>query len=125
MNEVDGLLRPLLLNAFPWLHLESWFYAESYWWTFFGLLGNGIFASRFIIQWIISEKKKQVVIPPIFWHLSFWGSIILLIYFIRLDKLPPILGTCFLPILYGRNLILLYRKKSHKSEDESSDVLIP
>jgi lipid-A-disaccharide synthase-like uncharacterized protein len=113
MSEIDGLLRPLLLKLLPWLHLDAWFYAESYLWTAFGLVGNGIFASRFVIQWMISEKHKQVVVPPIFWHLSFWGSLILFIYFLRLDKLPPILGTCFLPFLYGRNLVLMYRQK-HK-----------
>lgn len=112
MNETDGLLRPFLIDLLPWLHLGDWFYAESYLWTIFGIAGNAIFAARFVIQWIISEKRQQVVIPPIFWHLSFWGSLIIFIYFLRLDKLPPILGSCFLPILYGRNLVLLYRRPS-------------
>jgi len=34
-----------------------------------------------------------------------------LIYFIHIDKAPTILGNCFLPFLYGRNLYLLYRHK--------------
>lgn len=103
MNGSDGLLAPVLASPFPWL------YAESTWWTVVGLLGNGIFSSRFIIQWLSSEKKKALHVPPIFWHLSFWGSVLSLVYALHIDKLPIILSFAFLPFLYGRNLALLKR----------------
>ena len=35
-----------------------------------GFVGQGLFASRFIVQWIYSEKKGQSSIPLIFWYLS-------------------------------------------------------
>ena len=41
--------------------------------TFFliiGFLGQGLFASRFIVQWVYSEKKGVSTIPIIFWYLS-------------------------------------------------------
>ena len=100
----EGLLRPYLGDTFPF------FYVESHAWTAVGLLGAAIFGSRFIIQWLRSEKEKKLVVPPLFWYLSFWGSTINLIYALHIDKLPIILGSCFLPVLYGRNLVLL--KKS-------------
>ncbi len=103
MSDSSGLLQPFLGGALPWL------YTDSYLWTLFGLLGNAIFSSRFVIQWLYSEKKKAVVVPPIFWHLSFWGSAIAVIYSLHLDKLPVILSFCFLPFLYFRNLLLLRR----------------
>ena len=98
-----------------WLgaHLP-WLYAESVAWTAFGLAGNAIFSSRFIVQWWASEKKKRVVVPGIFWHLSFWGSLISLFYAFHVDKLPIILSTLFLPFLYGRNLSLLRRHRVSK-----------
>ncbi|MEZ5314519.1 MAG: lipid-A-disaccharide synthase N-terminal domain-containing protein [Thermoanaerobaculia bacterium] len=99
----DGLLAPFLSGVAPWL------YADSAWWTAIGLLGNGIFSSRFIIQWLASEKRKAVHVPPLFWHLSFWGSVLSLLYAIHIDKLPIILSFAFLPFLYGRNLALLRR----------------
>ena len=88
----------------------DWFFRETIYWTAFGLVGNALFSSRFIIQWLYSERLKRVVVPPIFWHLSFWGSVVSLIYAFHVDKIPVILGYIFLPLLYARNLILLYRK---------------
>jgi len=103
MTDSSGFLQPILGGALPWL------YTDSYLWTAFGLLGNVIFSSRFVIQWLYSEKRKQLLVPPIFWHLSFWGSAIALIYALHIDKLPVILSFCFLPFLYFRNLVLLRR----------------
>jgi len=103
MSETSGFLQPLLGATLPWL------YVESLWWTGLGLLGNLMFSSRFLLQWLSSEKKKRIVVPPIFWHLSFWGSLLSLIYSLHIDKLPVILGYAFLPLIYARNLILLRR----------------
>jgi len=101
-----GFLAPLLAPWIPWL------YADSAWWTVFGLLGNVVFSSRFLIQWLYSEKKKVLVVPPVFWHLSFWGSVIALLYALHIDKLPIILSFAFLPFLYARNLVLLRRGRA-------------
>ena len=35
-----------------------------------GFVGQGLFASRFIVQWIYSEKKGESHIPLVFWYLS-------------------------------------------------------
>ena len=99
----EGLLRPYLEDSAAWL------YVDSHSWTAFGLMGAAIFSSRFVLQWLSSEKEKKLVVPAMFWHLSFWGSVINFIYALHIDKLPIILGSCFLPVLYGRNLILLKR----------------
>jgi lipid-A-disaccharide synthase-like uncharacterized protein len=103
MTDASGFLEPLLGSALPWL------YVDSTWWTACGLLGNALFSSRFVIQWLHSEKKKMLVVPPVFWHLSFWGSAISLVYALHIDKLPVILSFAFLPFLYFRNLVLLKR----------------
>lgn len=106
MNGEGSFLEPLIGRFVPGL------YGDSSWWTVFGLLGNLLFSSRFVIQWLYSEKLKRLVVPAGFWHLSFWGSVIALIYAFHVDKLPVILGYVFLPPLYARNLVLLYRGKS-------------
>ena len=103
MNDSQGFLQPLLGATFPWL------YVDSYLWTVAGLAGNAIFSSRFLIQWLHSERKKQLLVPPIFWHLSFWGSLVSLVYALHIDKLPVILSFAFLPFLYFRNLVLMRR----------------
>ena len=80
-----------------------------------GFTGQGLFASRFIVQWIYSEKKGESHIPVIFWYLSIFGGIGLLIYAIfRMDPVI-IIGQTFGIFIYLRNLILIYKKKNEKN----------
>tara|TARA_B100000989_G_C19525474_1_gene466597 strand:- start:2364 stop:2648 length:285 start_codon:yes stop_codon:yes gene_type:complete len=76
-----------------------------------GFLGQGIFASRFIVQWIYSERKGESSIPVIFWYLSIFGGIGLLTYAIFRKDPVIILGQSFGIFIYLRNLILIYKKK--------------
>ena len=78
---------------------------------FIGFLGQGIFASRFIVQWIYSEKKGESTIPIIFWYLSIFGGLGLLIYAISRKDPVIITGQLFGILIYLRNLILIYKKK--------------
>ena len=112
-----GFLAPILSGAVGWL------YVSSLWWTAIGFAGALIFGSRFVFQWIQSEKSKRLVVPNYFWHLSFCGSTLNFLYAMHLDKAPLILGSCFLPFLYGRNLVLLYRGSSQAlvSEHDAGD----
>ena len=80
-----------------------------------GFCGQGLFASRFIIQWIYSEKKGESHIPIIFWYLSIFGGIGLLIYAISRKDPVIILGQTFGIFIYLRNLILIYKNKNEKN----------
>tara|TARA_B100000925_G_C21916279_1_gene433780 strand:+ start:597 stop:893 length:297 start_codon:yes stop_codon:yes gene_type:complete len=80
-----------------------------------GFFGQGLFASRFIVQWIYSEKKGESSIPLIFWYLSIFGGIGLLIYAISRKDPVIIVGQTFGIFIYLRNLILIYRKKNEKN----------
>ena len=75
-----------------------------------GFVGQGLFASRFIVQWIYSEKKGESSIPVVFWYLSIFGGLGLLTYAIFRKDPVIILGQSFGIIIYLRNLILIYRK---------------
>ena len=119
MNGAEGFLQPVLGGGMPWL------YRDSLYWTAFGLLGNVLFSSRFLVQWLLSERHRRVVVPPIFWHLSLWGSVISLVYALHIDKLPVILGYLFLPLIYGRNLALLRRERRARAGDEPPASEIP
>ena len=76
-----------------------------------GFVGQGIFASRFIFQWIYSEKKGESSIPIIFWYLSIFGGISLLTYAIFRKDPVIIVGQIFGIFIYLRNLILIYKVK--------------
>ena len=74
-----------------------------------GFVGQGLFASRFIVQWIYSEKKGQSSIPLIFWYLSIFGGLGLLTYAIFRKDPVIIIGQLFGIFIYLRNLILIYK----------------
>ena len=79
-----------------------------------GFGGQLIFASRFIVQWIYSEKKGVSYIPIIFWYLSIFGGLGLLTYAIFRKDPVIISGQLFGIFIYLRNLILIYRKRNEK-----------
>jgi lipid-A-disaccharide synthase-like uncharacterized protein len=80
-------------------------------WVLFGFFGQAIFASRFIFQWIASEKKQESFVPLSFWYLSIAGGIVLLVY--ALYKQDPVfaVGQASGLIVYVRNLMLIAKKK--------------
>ena len=75
-----------------------------------GFVAQGIFASRFIFQWIYSEKKGESSIPIIFWYLSIFGGMGLLTYAIFRKDPVIIIGQLFGILIYLRNLILIYKR---------------
>lgn len=80
-------------------------------WEVVGFVGLVVFSSRFIIQWIASEKKKESVIPVSFWYLSIVGSLCLLAYaLVRQDPIF-ILSYLFNGFIYLRNLYFVYSKR--------------
>lgn len=79
-------------------------------WICFGFVGQLLFGSRFLIQWIASERKKESIIPLAFWYLSICGSAILLSYAIHKKDPVFILGQSTGLFIYFRNLVLIYKK---------------
>ena len=80
-------------------------------WVILGFIGQSMFGSRFFVQWIISEKRGESVIPEIFWYLSMGGSAILLTYAIYRRDPVFIMGQCSGLFVYIRNVMLIYKKK--------------
>ncbi len=80
-------------------------------WQVIGFAGQGIFTARFLVQWAASEKKRDSVIPVAFWWLSILGGINLLAYSIYRRDPVFILGQSMGLVVYGRNLMLVARKK--------------
>ena len=85
-------------------------------WVLFGFFGQFVFAMRFIIQWIVSEKKKESIVPVSFWYLSICGGVILLIYAIYKNDPVFMLGQATGLIVYARNLMLITKKKNMNQE---------
>ena len=69
------------------------------------------FRARFIIQWIVSEKKGESTIPLAFWYCSIGGAIVLLTYAVHRQDPVFIVGQSLGSIIYVRNLVLIDRKR--------------
>lgn len=84
-------------------------------WVSFGTTGQLIFFSRWIIQWLSSERYKSSIIPVAFWWCSLAGGIITLIYANHIGSFPFMLAQAIGITVYSRNLLLIYRRKSEKN----------
>ena len=80
-------------------------------WLIIGFIGQALFGARFIIQWVVSEKKRESTIPLAFWYCSIGGAVVLLTYAIHRQDPVFIVGQSLGSIVYIRNLILIDRKK--------------
>lgn len=78
-------------------------------WLGIGLLGQVLFTSRFVVQWITSEREGRSIVPLAFWWLSIAGGVALLAYSIWRQDPVFILGQSFGLVVYARNLILIRR----------------
>lgn len=104
-------------------HLILWFQTHVDWWTAFGLAGQLLFMSRFLVQWIASERVKASVIPEAFWYFSLGGGLIVLTYGIQRDDLVIIMGQMFGIIVYTRNLWFIHRNKRLKKAGINHETL--
>ncbi|PVX51735.1 lipid-A-disaccharide synthase-like uncharacterized protein [Balneicella halophila] len=85
-------------------------------WLILATIGQTIFASRFIYQWVYSEYKKESIFPLGFWVISILGSAIITVYAIFAKDLVLLIGQGFGLIVYSRNfyLRLLENKKNEE-----------
>jgi lipid-A-disaccharide synthase-like uncharacterized protein len=87
--------------------MEGW--ADSPYWLALGLTAQLAFFSRFLVQWIASERAGRSVIPTAFWYLSLGGSAMLLAYAVHRQDPVFVLGQSIGGVIYVRNLVLLKR----------------
>ena len=84
-------------------------------WVSFGTAGQLVFFSRWIIQWLSSERTKTSHIPIAFWWCSLIGGVITLIYANHISSFPFMLAQAIGIIVYSRNLLLIYRRQNEKN----------
>ena len=96
---------------FEFLHESFGITKFEFFWLTIGLIGQLLFFSRFVIQWLSSEKAGRSVMPVSFWYMSLGGSIFLLAYSIyRVDPIF-IMGFSLNMIIYFRNLALIKKEQ--------------
>ncbi len=85
-------------------------------WIAVGFAGQLLFSARFIVQWVLSERKGRSYIPMAFWYFSIVGGMTLLAYAIHRQDPVFIAGQAFGLIIYLRNLTLIARERTKASE---------
>lgn len=83
---------------------------ETSLWIGIGLAGQLLFTSRFLVQWIASERRRESVVPVAFWWFSLAGGVTLLGYALWRQDPVFILGQAMGLVVYARNLALIHVK---------------
>ncbi len=83
-------------------------------WLIFGLLAQLVFAARFIVQWISSERAGRSVVPFAFWVISISGGLMTLVYGIVKREPVIVFGQGVATLIYIRNIMLIYREHREK-----------
>jgi lipid-A-disaccharide synthase-like uncharacterized protein len=94
--------------VFRALNITTW---ASLVWVCLGFAGQLVFSCRFLVQWIISEKKRQSTVPEVFWWLSLSGGVLLFTYFVWRQDIVGVLGQSSGLVIYARNIRLIAKKR--------------
>lgn len=86
--------------------------SEQMIWIGVGLLGQVFFTSRFLVQWIASERRRRSVVPVAFWWFSLLGGATLLTYAVWRQDPVFIIGQAAGLVIYLRNLVLISRRRA-------------
>jgi lipid-A-disaccharide synthase-like uncharacterized protein len=109
VDETLGQRRNWVFKTF---NITSW---TSVVWVGIGLIGQLAFSGRMVLQWIVSEKKRQSVISESFWWFSLFGGVTLFSYFVWRQDPVALLGQASGIVIYARNLRLIYKHKARQS----------
>ncbi|NUM52184.1 MAG: lipid-A-disaccharide synthase N-terminal domain-containing protein [Candidatus Hydrogenedentes bacterium] len=81
-------------------------------WIAVGVVGQGLFAGRFIIQWIATELRRKSVVPDVFWHMSLVAAVLLTAAFAAQGEWLLAVGPILNVPVYLRNIWFIHRNPS-------------
>jgi lipid-A-disaccharide synthase-like uncharacterized protein len=90
-------------------YLHEVFVGNADWGIIIGYIAQLLFAMRFVVQWIASERAGRSVVPTAFWVFSIGGGIMLLGYALYRKDPVFIIGQAFGVFVYLRNLQFVLR----------------
>lgn len=86
-------------------------------WLLLGVIGAGLFASRMIIQWIATERKKKSVVPNVFWYISFVAALLVTASFVHRAEWIFAVGSGLNLLIYCRNIWFIYQGKQDELQN--------
>ena len=98
-NAVGGYLHDVFIGSLDWGIL-------------IGYVAQSLFAMRFVVQWIASERAGTSVVPTAFWVISIGGGLMLLGYALYRKDPVFIIGQATGLFVYLRNLQFVMRGRT-------------
>jgi lipid-A-disaccharide synthase-like uncharacterized protein len=98
-NAVGGYLHDVFIGSLDWGIL-------------IGYVAQSLFAMRFVVQWIASERAGKSVVPTAFWVISIGGGLMLLGYALYRKDPVFIIGQATGLFVYLRNLQFVMRGRT-------------
>jgi lipid-A-disaccharide synthase-like uncharacterized protein len=95
-------------------YVQNVFVLQLNWWVLLGYVGQSLFAMRFIVQWVASERVGRSVIPVAFWFFSIGGGLLLFVYSLYIRDPVFIIGQGLGLFVYLRNLYFVFRERRLK-----------
>jgi lipid-A-disaccharide synthase-like uncharacterized protein len=92
-------------------YLQNVFVMRLNWWVLLGYAGQSLFAMRFVVQWLASERVGRSVVPVAFWFFSIGGGVLLLFYALYIRDPVFIIGQGLGLFVYLRNLHFVFRER--------------
>jgi lipid-A-disaccharide synthase-like uncharacterized protein len=92
-------------------YFQDVFVRKLSWWVALGFVAQSLFAMRFLVQWIASERAGRSVIPLAFWMFSIGGGTLLLVYALYRRDPVFIAGQALGLLIYLRNLQFIRRER--------------
>lgn len=89
-----------------------------------GIFATLFFASRFLIQLVASERAGRSVVPEIFWWVSLFGGLSMMIYAVYFGRFAVLLGQLTGWCVYLRNIWLIHREKARLRNDEGGSAVM-
>lgn len=84
-------------------------------WLAIGVAGQALFAARFLVQWLATEKRRQSVVPPAFWYLSLVASLLQAASFLQRREWIFAAGLAATLLIYLRNIWFVRKQDTQVS----------
>jgi lipid-A-disaccharide synthase-like uncharacterized protein len=96
-------------------YMQNVFLLRPNGWVLVGYVGQTLFAMRFVVQWLASERAGKSVIPIAFWFFSIGGGMVLFVYALYIRDPVFIIGQGLGLFVYLRNLYFVFRERRAKT----------
>jgi lipid-A-disaccharide synthase-like uncharacterized protein len=78
-------------------------------WIIFGFFAQFVFFMRFVVQWYVSEKRRESVVPMSFWYISITGTVLIIVYSYHVNDVVFFVANILSLGIYFRNIVLAKR----------------